>query len=247
MAGNYRIYKERGKMRYCIDYSKCKMDPRGVYILTYLQLENFVEEYLEKKHSEMLGKPQEVPIENWLDSGEFGFSLEYRNLLLPQAKGLTAFSKMVIAVRDGETGNIDFIPVEENTVVLDETEESAQSHFTAGHELAHILFHPYYFQTHVNALAAHAEFGSGSSPAKHPCFWLERQANYAAGALTMPRVTFLELYQSFFNDCLSSLKQKTTGVIKFIEEAAKIYNVSKSAVEIRLKQLDSLSGNEWER
>lgn len=63
---------------------------------------------------------------------------------------------MVAGVKNSETGAIDLVPIEENTVVLDETEEDSQSHFTAGHELAHILLHSYYFRNHVNALAAHA-------------------------------------------------------------------------------------------
>ncbi len=225
-------------MRRCIDYSKCWKDARGVYVLGYSQIENSIESFLKKAHPEVLAYPQEVPVENWIDSGEFGFSLDFRNLVFPQAKGFTAFSRMVAGVKNSETGDIDLVPIEENTVVLDETEEISQSHFTAGHELAHILLHSYYFRNHADALAAHADVVPFRLSPRHPCFWLERQADYAASALIMPRCTFLKLYQNFCRaNFLTRLDGNSGALSEFVTESKKVYNVSRKAAEIRLEQL----------
>ncbi len=234
-------------MKSYIDYSKCRKDARGVYVLGYSQIENSIDSFLKKEHPKVLAYPQEVPVENWIDSGEFGFSLEFRDLVFPQAKGFTAFSKMVAGVKNSGTGSIELVPIEENTVVLDETEEDSQSHFTAGHELAHILLHSYYFRNHVDALAAHADVVPFRLSSRHPCFWLERQADYAAGALVMPRCTFLKLYQNFFRtNFLARLGSESGALFEFITEAKKVYNVSRKAAEIRLEQLNLLGGGgEW--
>lgn len=89
-----------------IDYSCISMDERGVYCVSYTQIERAVEKYLQENHPEVLLAPRRIPIEEWIDSGEYGFILDMRNIAYPQAKGITAFSKMVIWSIDSETNEI---------------------------------------------------------------------------------------------------------------------------------------------
>ena len=128
-----------------IDYSNCQIDSRGVYCLSYSMIESAIEAYLRKHHPELLLEPQQTPIENWIESGEYGFSLEYRNLAFPQAQGLTAFSQMVIWAINSETKHLEILPIEENTIVVDETLPEDELRFTCCHEVMHTKMHSYYF------------------------------------------------------------------------------------------------------
>lgn len=224
-----------------IDYSHISMDERGVYRVSYAQIENAVENYLRECHPEILLYPQCVPIEEWIESNEFGFKLEMRDIAYPQAKGITAFSKMVIWSIDSETKKLQPIPIENSTIVVDESRPPVEIRFTAAHEVIHIKMHPYYFMHHSNAIAASSNIVSISSYLHKPIWWLERQANYGAGALLMPRITLFLLFKTFFHTTnVFKLSKNDKTSFDFINTICEIYEVSVSAARIRLVQLNLL-------
>ena len=224
-----------------IDYSCISMDERGVYCVGYAQIERAVEKYLQENHPEVLLTPQRIPIEEWIDSGEYGFILDMRNIAYPQAKGITAFSKMAIWSIDSETNEIRGIPIEESTIVIDESLPPVEIRFTAAHEVVHIKMHSYYFMRHSNAIAANSNVISLSSYLRKPIWWLERQANYGAGALLMPRVTLSLLFKIFFRTTKTfKIPKNDPRCCEFVNSICEIYDVSMSAARIRLEQLDLL-------
>lgn len=81
-------------------YHGLSKDPDGVYRLSFFRIEAFFEALLKKYHPEILDHPQQVPIDLWIENGEFGCSLEYADLAFPQAKGFTSYGKGIAFYKD---------------------------------------------------------------------------------------------------------------------------------------------------
>lgn len=221
-----------------IDYSNCVKDSRGVYCASYPMIEAAVGMYLENVHPEILVNPTPVPIEEWIESGEYGFSLEYRDISFPSAKGITAFSDMAIWSRDSETGELTAIPIEKNTILIDESLPEPELRFTCCHEVFHTKAHGYYFLNHANAIAANSNVYY-STHTKRPSYWLERQADYGAGALLIPQRTVEILFRRITGNSFTYKIYKSKPVREeLITSVQQIYNTSRTAAQIRLQQLN---------
>lgn len=221
-----------------IDYSNCAKDSRGVYCVSYSMIEGAVGRYLEKSHPEVLIQPKAIPIEEWIESGEYGFSLEYRNIAFPVAKGITAFSKMVVGSRDSDSHRLVLVPINQNTIVIDESLPETELRFTCCHEVIHTMAHGYYFVTHANALAANA-YVYYSTFTNRPIYWLERQADYGAGALMMPKRTVEILFRKITGKSFLYKVYRSSPIRdELIKSVQDVYVTSQSAARIRLQQLN---------
>lgn len=221
-----------------IDYSNCVKDSRGVYCASYPLIEEAVGKYLQKFHPEVLIEPTPIPIEEWIESGEYGFSLEYRDISFPSAKGISAFSNMAIWSRDSETNELTAIPIDQNTILIDEALTEPELRFTCCHEVIHTKAHGYYFLNHANAIAANSTIYY-STHTNRPIYWLERQADYGAGALLIPKRTVEILFRQITGKNYTYKVYKSKPVHEeLITSVQQIYNTSRTAAKIRLQQLN---------
>ena len=166
------------------------------------------------------GPPSAIPIEDMIEAQ--GVSLEYQYLRKNgRILGKTIFDSGLEAVYDMENHKYTLFPVEAGTILIDASlcEEDASTgrlRFTCAHELAHWLLHKQlYSGTGEGAalLAASSEDG------------LEVQANMLGSAILMP---IAQVKRCFYQLCRGRQPRQ------IVEDMAKVFQVSKQAMRIRL-------------
>jgi Zn-dependent peptidase ImmA (M78 family) len=129
-----------------------------------------------------------------------------------------------IPLEDGTSGQIEFEDGQ-YTITIDANESPNRKRFTAAHELAHYLFHRDMLNDrgilnrHTDMLFGEASKGNSAYPftPSH-----EVEANKIAAQLLMPKKVVEAQFSALSND---------------VGELAKTFQVSKAAMEIRLKTL----------
>lgn len=215
-----------------VDHSGCTMDASGVYCLSYAEIDAAAEALIRSIDPRLLEKPQQIPILDWLENGVFGNEFEYRNIVLPKARGLTSFNGKWIIVRDSETEKLEFIYIRPGTIVINETLDEQGKRYTGGHETVHFLEHGYYYVQRKESIAADNDIATMPGNAD---FWLEKQANYGAAAILMPRRT-LEMVAREFVPKDQMLSSRCPDYSALVKKVATTFNVSLQAAGIRLRQ-----------
>lgn len=108
-------------------------------------------------------------------------------------------------------------------IVVNLAELAERRRFTIAHELAHFVLH-----RNGSTLYAHRDMANGLASRSR----IEQEANYFAANILMPEILMREKVQDIKEKAWGSLSDYT-----LIRELADSFVVSKSAVEIRLKQL----------
>jgi Zn-dependent peptidase ImmA (M78 family) len=195
------------------------------------------------------------------------YRLSYNRKIL----GVTAFNDgLVDFINDG--GIPDQLHVEAGTVIIDTSltadKDEHRMRFTMMHEGGgHWLLHRKAFAddnpcgpagVYANQYIA-AKDGRGdytrSQKQRNDIERMERQADFTAAGILMPRCTLREVFREFFrfygekprriirginsmDDCFAKLLPKYVG---------KVYNVSQKAAEIRLEKLTAIVNKGWRK
>lgn len=206
-----------------------------------------------------------------IDAEEFleyylGLSTRYCSISYDhKVLGMTAFNNGLLQVVDEETGLPEPIPVTKGTVILDTSLTAKRSRprlrFTSMHEGAHWMIHrqafaegnPFghvgvYENQYLAAKEGRIDY-SRSNQERTDIERIERQADFLASAILMPRPALRTTYREFFryygekprriirggenpmDDCFAGLLP---------EYVAGLFGVSKRAALIRLEKLTAI-------
>ena len=171
------------------------------------------------------GEPRAIPIETIIET-QFNLTLEY-HILRKNAciLGETIFDDGAVILYDQYNHEYRLIAVTAGTILIDERlcepNMIGRLRFTCGHELAHWVLHQNLY-TGTGDVAAYA--GKSSSDESNGI--IERQADLLASALLMPLPQIKK--------CFYRLRPKYS-MEQLIVEMAKIFEVSKQAMKIRLQ------------
>lgn len=223
-------------------------------------------EVLTNYNNEMLIHPQQVPIEEIIET--FGIELDFKKIgVKDEVLGLTVFNDGYLNINDNSQEISMFF--KENTIVIDEhllnTSLEHRLRFTFAHELAHWLLHKKLFSNPEQIeLDTPRELKIYCFKKCLSDFWkfemletnsnrdlLEWQANYMASTILMPKPTFISYYKQLLMEM--NIRQNYLYYDKqpcnlknyhyIIDKLSFIFNVSKETVHIRLYKLNLLIDN----
>ena len=176
--------------------------------------------------------------------------------------GITAFHDDYIQVLEKQTGCIMSIPVKAKTIVIDTSLKSKMNlrrmRFTLGHEGSHYLLHQRTFSKeninnmgmsgnqYLAAKTGHIDYNRGIG--KNEKERMERQADFLAAALLMPRSAMRIAYKDFFSGIGETPRVLTRGKGQERDVLAKqlasyiadTFIVSNRAAMIRLEKLNAV-------
>jgi Zn-dependent peptidase ImmA (M78 family) len=232
--------------------------------MTYDAIEEYAEQVVEDFSPERLSKPGPLDVDRFLEY-YLGLNVDYRKLCYGQRiLGMTAFNDGTVEVMDEETGEVFKLPVTEGTVVIDSSLDSKRNEprrrFTMTHEGCHWLLHreafaednPYgpagiYENQYLAAKEGRVDYRRYQKK-RTDTDCMERQADFMASVLLMPRPALRKVYKAHFLACGETPRQLVRGVnpmedshIQQVTDlVAKTFNVSKRAALIRLEKLEAI-------
>jgi Zn-dependent peptidase ImmA (M78 family) len=232
--------------------------------LTYGALEEFAEAIVRDAAPECLNTPRPIDAEGFIEF-YLGMTVEYRHVCGDRRiLGLTAFNDGVVPITDEQMGAPDLIAVKAGTVIIDSSLSAKRNlprlRFTAMHEAAHWLLHrkafaednPFgtpgvYENQYIAAKEGRVDY-SRSQMERNDSERIERQADFLASAILMPRpamrVAFRD-YFSFYNEKPHRIIRGVTPMDDCHAEQLPVYvaglfNVSNCAALIRLEKLSAI-------
>lgn len=171
------------------------------------------------------GKPRAVPIETIIEK-TFGLRIEYQYLTNDGRElGRMIYDNGITTYYDRETMDYALMRVEGGTMLieaplLEDEKYYGRLRFTLAHELAHYILHKRIFSgTGVAAALYNQDTDEDAT---------EWQANYLAKAILMPN--------GQIKRCFYALRPVCRAKSDFVCKMAEIFEVSKQAMEIRLKE-----------
>lgn len=187
------------------------------------------------KHNPQLtmAQPKAVPIEEIIEK-TYGLRIEYQYLTANGRElGRMIFDDGYTPYYNRDIMDYALMKVEPGTILIDATLlESEQSYgrmrFTLAHELGHYILHQRLYSGTKTAAALHKD--DTDSYDENAVEW---QANFIAKAILMPAG---QVKRAFY-----SLRPVCKVRKDFICQLAQLFEVSKQAMEIRLKELALLS------
>ena len=228
-------------------------------------LEDYAEELVKDFSPEILLSPQPFDAERFIEY-YLRLHVEYKRLVYGQRiLGMTAFNDGYIEVLNDETGLKEAIDVNAGTVIIDPLlalkRNRPRMRFTITHEGCHWIMHRKAFEL-ANPLSAvriyddqplAAKTGRGdysrSRRLKTDIDRIERQADFLASAIVMPKDPLRMAYCSFFR---SRGEKPWKNIVRGRSETddqyakalplyvAKLFGVSKKAATIRLEKLTAI-------
>ena len=236
--------------------------------LTYDALEEYAEALIGDFKPDLLKAPGAVNAEEFLEyylhlTVDYHCISHNRRIL-----GLTAFNNGTVEVIDDDTGLPVQIPVHAGTVILDTSLTAKRSEprlrFTAIHEGCHWLLHrkafaednPYgpagiYENQYIAAKEGHGDYAR-SQKERNDIERMERQADFLAAAILMPRLALRKVFREYFRFYDEKPRRIIRGASRMDdcyarqlpEYTAKIFNVSFQAALIRLEKLNAIADKE---
>ena len=193
-------------------------------------LEAIARKVISQYDPSLLMNPVPVPVETIIEK-VYGLTLEFQYIRNNgRVLGETVFENAVVPIysREGERG-YKLVPVNAGTVIIDASLLSCRGdgrfRYTCAHELAHWVLHKEFY-TSLGETAALSKAVRSSEIGT----MIERQADRLSSYLLMPKGA---VKTAFF------LNKQTTGDV--IRTLAEIFQVSRQAMEIRLKEMQLLS------
>jgi Zn-dependent peptidase ImmA (M78 family) len=227
-------------------------------------LDGFAEAVVGDFAPERLNVPGSLDVESFLKD-YLGLKIEYRKIsYLTQTLGLTAFSDGYVQINDDITDKPALVPVKKGTVVIDtsllKSKYPYRLRFTLAHEGSHWLLHRKAFEENnpfksvgvsenqqLAAKKGRVDY-SRSLKDKTDCDTIERQADFLAAAILMPRPALREEFRDFFRiygEKPRQLARLSGKQDEFYSEllplyVSKTFNVSYNAARIRLEKLKAI-------
>lgn len=240
------------------------------YIL-YDVLDDYAEKVIADAFPQGLSQPVPIDVDAFLEF-YLGLHVEYKKLSYGnKVLGLTAFNAGFVQIFDEDTNQPRPLFVQAGTVIADTSllykRNEARLRFTLMHEASHWLLHQRAFSAE-NAFFTNEQFGNQSLAAKegridysrqqserNDSERMERQADFLASALLMPRPALRTAYRAYFNHYGQRPVQIVRGqdcwhdchAVQLPQYMAKQFGVSKRAALIRLEKLNAIvyKENTW--
>jgi len=177
----------------------------------------------------LYGTPRAIPIEDIIEK-QYGLKIEYQHIRKNgELLGETIFGDMWVPIYDKESEEYTMISVKKGTIIIDagllNGVNDGRLRFTCAHELAHWLIHKDVYsgsEKLANMLnlagVKHSEYSI-----------MEKQADSLGSSLLMPAGRVKAAYYSLSGTMAHKGKTET------IEMLSEQFDVSKQAMEIRLK------------
>jgi Zn-dependent peptidase ImmA (M78 family) len=234
--------------------------------ITYDALDHYAEAVVRDAMPEALAEPTALDVGRFIEF-YLNMQVEVKRLSYTrQILGMTAFNTGVVQVCDETSGKTIPLVVQEGTVLIDPTlmekRNTARRRFTFMHEGSHWLIHR-------PAFAADNPFGSvgvyenqflaakegridysRSQKERNDSERIERQADFLASAMLMPKSTLRMAFKEFFSYYNERPRQIVRGksetdnnfAVMLPEYVAGKFGVSKRAALIRLEKLTAIVG-----
>lgn len=223
--------------------------------INYDELDKYAERVIADAVPQSLNQPMPIDADAFLEF-YLGLQVEYKKLCNDgKVLGLTAFNSGYIGVIDETTNNPIPMYVQAGTVVIDVSllndRNDARLRFTLMHEASHWLIHQRVFSMGNSTLNV-AQGGTMNysliQNRNNDIERMERQADFLASALLMPRPTLRVAYQAYFGYFGLHPIQIVRGTNSWHDDHAralpkyisKQFNVSKQAAMIRLEKLNAI-------
>ena len=244
----------------------------GVPILSKDEIEYIAEAVLRDYKPELLDNPGVMDVEHFSECYA-SLEMDYKDLTHDHSiLGMTVFNNCYIPVYDPENDKATEIPVDEGTILIDnsllEDDQLRRGRFTLGHEAAHWLLHRQIYMVNKNQISLFDDSEEEKQPVikcrntdiecvgKRPLVtdddWMEWQADYMASALLMPKKAFTKLVKEEFKSVgihdgyyqMGTDFEKDSWAIVLGYGLADIFEVSVTAAKIRLKNLRFIRDHE---
>lgn len=170
----------------------------------------------------LLGEPCAVPIEDIIEK-HFGLFIEYQYIRNNgRVLGQSVFTDGVIPIYDYDTKRYEEIFIDGGTIIADasllNTNSNGRLRFTLAHELAHFIIHQ---EQYLEAGKPAALIRAKNEDV------IEREADILGTCLLMPIGRVKKAFHRLRSHCSES---------QLVLKLAKLFNVSKQAMEIRLRE-----------
>lgn len=238
----------------------------GVPILSKAEIETLAEMVIKDYNPKLLEEPGSLDVEDFAE-GYADLEMDYKDLTHNQSiLGMTVFCNCYIPIYNVEENKAEEIPVDEGTIIVDNSllndGQLRRGRFTLGHEISHWLLHRHIYMIDKNQLSLFDFLPNDTQPVikcrstdiensgkrqfETDDDWMEWQADYMASALLMPKKAFTRAVKEKFK--AMGLKKDYFEVGTDFElnlraevlpyELADLFDVSVTAVRIRLKGLN---------
>jgi hypothetical protein len=235
--------------------------------ITYDALDSYAEAVVADFAPECLSAPRPVNAENFVEY-YLGLPIEYHRISFDRKiLAITAFNDGLLQAAGDDTGLPEPMPVRAGTVVVDTSLTAKRNlprlRFTLMHEAAHWLIHrpafaadnPFgspgiYENQYLAAKEGRIDYSRGTRE-RRDIDIIERQADFLASAMLMPKTTLRMAYKEFF----AYYRERPRAVVRgksetddcfarlLPEYVADIFRVSKRAALIRLEKLNAVTGS----
>lgn len=237
----------------------------GLPILSKVNIDEYAEALVSDFKPELLKKPGPMPIDEFIEL-YLNLTVDYQNLSLDgKTLGMIVFNDGYVEVYDDQK-NKKILEVEAGTIFIDnaliaDDNQIGRCRFTFAHEPGHWIFHRHMYTVNKNEMflfdvryTAQKKCDMYSLKdvdlsVKRDYFktdedWQEWQADYFASALLMPQKIVKELFSSFLSSQVEPPQKKINSngrIDQYIRTMAAIFQVSYSAMKIRLRNLGFLN------
>jgi len=237
--------------------------------ITYDALEIYAEKLVEDFAPELLQKPGIIDVEGFLEY-YLNLNLDFKRICFSnKVLGITAFNDGMIDVIDEVTGKPGEIPVRMGTVIIDTSLTSKKNEprlrFTCMHEGVHWLIHrkafaddnPFgpaglYKNQYIAAKEGRGDY-TRSVKERTDIDRMERQADFLAASVLMPRPALRVAYRNFFKFYNEKPRRIVRGASieddcyakQLPEYISKVFFVSNKAAFIRLEKLNAIVNKGW--
>jgi len=233
--------------------------------ITYDALEEYAMGIVYDFAPERLYSPGPLDVDTFLEF-YLGLTVDFRRICYnKKVLGMTAFNDGTVEVMDEETGQIIDLPVTAGTVIIDSSLELKRNErrrrFTMVHEGGgHWLLHKKAFAEdnpcgpagiYENQFLAAKEGRidySRSQKERNDIERMERQADFLAASILMPKPALRKAFKDYFRLCKEKPRRIVRGespmddchARRLPEYVADVFNVSKRAALIRLEKLTAI-------
>lgn len=236
--------------------------------ITYDALDAYAEDVLRDAMPDALDTPCPIDaarfVEFYLGLDVIYKRLSYDRIIL----GMTAFNAGLVEVLDDITGNTEEMPVRGGTVIIEPLltldRNRRRRRFTYLHEGSHWMLHrkafsndnPFgsvgiYKNQYLAAKEGRIDY-SRSQKERNDNERMERQADFLAAAILMPKTALRVAYRDFFRYYSDKPRKIVRGssvtddcyAVQLPEYVSKVFDVSKRAALIRLEKLGAIVGRQ---
>jgi Zn-dependent peptidase ImmA (M78 family) len=236
--------------------------------ITYDALDAYAEAAVRDAMPETLAAPTAIDVSRFIEF-YLEMQIEYKRLSYDRKiLAMTAFNTGIVQIADEASGQPVPLIVQEGTVIIEplllEKRNAARRRFTFMHEGAHWMIHrpafsadnpfgsPGVFENQYLAAKEGRIDYSRSQKERNDNERIERQADFLASAMLMPKTTLRMAYKEFFRYHNERPRQIVRGKSKtdnrfaamLPEYVADRFGVSKRAALIRLEKLNAIVGKE---